>query len=327
MNPTSLMPAGIAVDDVLAVSSALAAIFVVLALWHGLIVRDPLAERARTLARRRAALSEGRRMPRGHRMHGDLRESGISLMRRAVVGLNLIRGHQSRSIGERLARAGLRKRDALVVYLFAKATLPFLLGGGAFVMTALAGDPPAPGTRLVIICVAAISGLYGPDLYLRNVTDRRMQTMRKGMPDALDLLVICAEAGSSLDSAMTRVGREMAGSNAELADELSLAAIELGFLPRRQDALMNLVKRTGLDELRSLVNSLLQTERYGTPLAQSLRVLSAEFRDDRLMRAEEKAARLPALMTVPMITFIMPALFIVLGGPALLRVMDALSKM
>lgn len=327
MNFANLLPDGVAIDDALALASALAAIFVVLALWHGLIARDPLAARARALATRRAALRAGIRVPRGHRVHGDLRQSGITMMRRAVVRLNLLGSAQAKSIADKLARAGLRSRDALVVYFFAKATLPFLFCGGAFVAIGLVSDPPTTFHRLILICGMAIAGLLGPDFYLRKVTTRRTRKLRKGLPDALDLLVICAEAGLSLDAAMTRTGRELVGSTPELADELSLAALEFGFLPNRKDALQNLVRRTELGELRSLVNSLLQTERYGTPLAQSLRVLSAEFRDERLMRAEEKAAKLPAIMTVPMIVFILPALFVVLAGPAVLRAMDALAAM
>jgi tight adherence protein C len=144
-----------------------------------------------------------------------------------------------------------------------------------------------------------------------------------GLPDALDLFVICTEAGLSLDAAVTRVGREIGGSCPELADELGLTAIELGFLPDRRDALLNLARRVAAPQVRGLVNTLVQTEKYGTPLAQSLRVLAAEFRDTRMMKAEEKAARLPAILTVPMIAFILPPLFVVLLGPAIVQVTKA----
>ena len=147
------------------------------------------------------------------------------------------------------------------------------------------------------------------------------------MPDGFDLLVICAEAGLSLDAALERVSRELADASPELADELGLAAVELSFLPDRTKALENLAERVPLPGMRALINTLVQTERYGTPLSQSLRVLSAELRHERMMRAEEKAARLPAILTLPMIVFIMPALFIVLIGPAILQVIDQLAKM
>jgi tight adherence protein C len=136
--------------------------------------------------------------------------------------------------------------------------------------------------------------------------------------------VICAESGLSLDAALDRVANEIGGASSELAEELSLTSIELGFLPERRHALLNLNRRTNLPSIRGVVNTLMQTEKYGTPLSQSLRVLANEFRDQRLLKAEEKAARLPATLTVPMIVFILPVLFIVLIGPAVLKVMDTL---
>lgn len=139
-------------------------------------------------------------------------------------------------------------------------------------------------------------------------------------PNSLDLLVICAEAGLSLDAALTRVARDLGPAAPHLADELGLTAVELGFLPNRRQALQNLARRTDLPALRAVVNTLVQTERYGTPLAQALRVLAAEFREERMLKAEEKAARLPAILTVPMIIFILPTLFVVLIGPAMVRV-------
>ena len=162
---------------------------------------------------------------------------------------------------------------------------------------------------------------------MRNAISKRWSKIRKGLPDALDLMVICAEAGLSLDATFTRVAREMRQAAPEVSDELDVTAIELGFLPRRRQALDNLGRRVDIPEMRSLTNALLQTEKYGTPLARALRVLAAEYRDQRLLRAEEKAARLPATMTVPMIIFILPTLFVVLIGPAVLRTMDALRAL
>ena len=138
--------------------------------------------------------------------------------------------------------------------------------------------------------------------------------------------MICAESGLSLDASLERVANEIGDANAELGEELSLTSIELGFLPDRRQALLNLNRRTNLPSIRGVVNTLLQTEKYGTPLSQSLRVLANEFRDQRLLRAEEKAARLPATLTVPMILFILPVLFIVLVGPAIINVMDNMGN-
>uniref|UniRef100_UPI003B3ACC56 type II secretion system F family protein n=1 Tax=Sphingomonas sp. TaxID=28214 RepID=UPI003B3ACC56 len=150
--------------------------------------------------------------------------------------------------------------------------------------------------------------------------------IRKALPDAIDLLVICAEAGLTVDAAFGRVARELGKGYPELADEMSLTAIELGFLTDRRAAFENLATRVDLPSVRSLVTTLIQTEKYGTPLASALRVLSAEFRHERTMHAEEKAARLPAVMTVPLIVFILPVLFIVILGPAACSIGDGLLK-
>jgi tight adherence protein C len=150
--------------------------------------------------------------------------------------------------------------------------------------------------------------------------------LEKALPDGLDLLVICAEAGLSLDTALNRVADEMAHASPDLADELAITGVELTFLPERRLALLNLAKRVPLAAMRGMVGTLVQTEKYGTPLAQSLRVLSAELREQRMLRAEEKAARLPATLTVPMIVFILPTLFIVLIGPALIDVYDRFAR-
>jgi tight adherence protein C len=163
-----------------------------------------------------------------------------------------------------------------------------------------------------------------PDLYLKNRIDKRTHAIRKGLPDALDLLVICAEAGLTVDAAFNRVARELGKAYPELGDEFALTSIELGFLTDRRQAFENLAGRIDLEAIRGVVTTMIQTEKYGTPLASALRVLSAEFRHERMMRAEEKAARLPAIMTVPLILFILPTLFIVILGPASCRIADNL---
>lgn len=180
--------------------------------------------------------------------------------------------------------------------------------------------------RLLLLLGAVVAGFYAPDLYLSNRAAKRRVALARQLPDGLDLLVVCAEAGLSLDVALTRVAEEIGKSAPELAEEFGLTAVELNFMPDRRQALANLGRRVDLPAVRGVVNTLIQTEKYGTPLAQSLRVLASEFREERLLRAEEKAARLPAILTVPMIVFILPALFIVLVGPAILDVYDNLIK-
>ncbi len=325
MNLLSFIPFSISGDDIIVGSATLCVLMALFAIWNGLVVRDPMAARVRSLSERRNAL-RATTHARRNRAAGDLRSSGLTLMRQAVTRLKLMRGDHVEHLSLRLARAGWRSRDAVIVYLFAKAVLPFVTGGTTLLYFGISNNPHGnPALHLGIVALGFIGGFFGPDVLIKNVSDRRIKEMTKALPDALDLLVICAEAGLSLDAAMTRVGREIGGNSPVLAEELSLTAIELGFLPDRHTALNNLINRTNMAKLRALVNSLVQTERYGTPLANSLRVLSAEFRDERMLRAEEKAAKLPAKMTVPMIVFILPALFIVLGGPALLQVMDAFA--
>ena len=246
--------------------------------------------------------------------------------RRTVVQkMNLLRGAGAQKAGDKLAQAGLRGAEVLVAYMFLRLALPFGFGALALLTIEWLQLVQLPeAARLPAVLTTTLLGALAPGVYLSNRATKRRVAMLKALPDGLDLLVICAEAGLSLDAALTRVARELGRASAELADELGLTAVELGFLPERRQALDNLNRRTALPALRGLVNTLQQTEKYGTPLAQSLRVLSAEFRDQRMMRAEEKAARLPAIMTVPMIVFILPALFVVLIGPAIIKTIDGL---
>jgi tight adherence protein C len=216
----------------------------------------------------------------------------------------------------------------MVAYLFFKAALPAILGLVAAIVFYFGGayDLP-PAARLATIGGGLLLGFVLPDVVVKNAISKRRDKTRKSLPDALDLMVICAEAGLSLDAMLKRVADEFAQGGPELADELVLTSIEFGFLPDRKQALVNLNLRTDQPGIRALCNALNQCEKFGTPLALSMRVLSAEFREERMLKAEEKAARLPALLTVPMIVFILPPLFIVLLGPAILRLVDAFSAM
>ena len=247
-------------------------------------------------------------------------------MRRIAQSLKLLQSQQTSRLTDKLAQAGARSRDAVVVFMFFKLAMPVVFAAvAAFAFYVLAVGEFPSFTRLLLVVGAAGLGWFAPELYLRNRIGKRQQLLQKALPDALDLLVICAEAGLSLDAALERVAREIGGSSPELSEELALTSVELGFLPERRQALLNLNRRTDLPAIRGVVNTLVQTEKYGTPLAHSLRVLASEFREQRLLKAEEKAARLPATLTVPMIVFILPVLFIVLVGPAVIKVMDNLG--
>jgi tight adherence protein C len=317
------LPFGLTADSLLVILVAGVMFLTILAVWYGLIERHPMERRAKMLAERRDQL-------RGAMLRDKPRKRGresLSAIRQVVNSLKLMQSQQSDKLNERLAQAGLRSRDAMVVFLFFKMVTPVLLGAVAFLLVYLlqVGNL-SPSGRLVAVVAGIGLGFFAPELHVSNLTKKRQLMLARGLPDALDLLVICAESGLSLDVALERVANEIGGANAALAEELSLTSIELGFLPDRRQALLNLNRRTHLPSIRGVVNTLLQTEKYGTPLSQSLRVLANEFRDQRLLKAEEKAARLPATLTVPMIVFILPVLFIVLVGPAVIKVMDTMAK-
>jgi tight adherence protein C len=321
MNPQAWLPTGMLAEDALVLFAALAAMVCTFAVWQALVVRDPVKASLKKLQERRTRL-HGELLETRRRRKSTIGESQqvTSLLKR----LDLLRSREAEKAALRLAQAGLRSREALITFQFAKLTLPFAVGlFGLIAIYWLQIWNLPDHLQLPAAMGMAVLGWAGPEVFVKNLADKRRKVMLKGLPDAIDLMVICAEAGLSLDATLSRVAREMAPSAPELADEVGLCAVELTFLPERQQALQNLNQRTGMPAIRALVNTLRQTERYGTPLAQSLRVLAAEFRDERMMRAEEKAARLPAILTVPMIVFILPPLFIVLIGPAILRAIDA----
>ncbi len=323
MNFADLIPPGSTAENVIVALAAIAAGVNVLVFYRALVVRDPMAARIRALRERREALRQGVTAPRRSQRRERSRENSIGAMRRMLARMKLLGTQQSEKAALSLARAGWRSRDALILYFFLKVTLPFAFAAAVLFATFVLGLFHLNSTQALMATLGgAVAGAYGPDVYVRNATAKRRKAMLKGLPDTLDLMVICAEAGQTLDAALNRVAREMAGSCPPIADELSLTSLELGLLPDRRQALDHLNARTNMAGIRGVVNTLLQTERYGTPLAQSLRVLSAEFRHDRMMRAETKAAKLPATLSVPMIIFIMPSLFIVLIGPAMLRILD-----
>ncbi len=305
----------------IALVGACASMLSLASIWMALTPRNPGVAKARTIAERRSALK--RQVVQGNRRRSD---RALGFMTAVVRRLNLIGTDYAVSLSGQLARAGLRQRRTLIAVLFCKLVAPPAGIVVAVILADFMGYPPTQPLHWAgLVLVGLALGYYAPDVYVRNLADRRAEQLRLGIPDALDLLVICAEAGLSLDQSMTRVSREMARSAPEVSDELALTAVELGFLPNRKDALENLRERTALPAIRALVNTLMQTEKFGTPLAGALRVLSSELREERLSKAEEKAARLPVMLTVPMILFIMPPLFVVLIGPGILRVMDGFS--
>jgi tight adherence protein C len=235
---------------------------------------------------------------------------------------------QLKSAQVKLMQAGIRSKDAAVLIIFSRLVFPIVFGGGMLAyIYGMGGFPTySPFKRYAIAAATLILSYKAADIWLNNKVSKRSDAIRKGLPDALDLLVICAEAGLTVDAAFHRVAKELGRAYPELGDEFQLTAIELGFLNDRRNAFENLATRVNLEAVKGVVTTMIQTEKYGTPLASALRVLSAEFRNERMMRAEEKAARLPAIMTVPLILFILPVLFVVILGPASCRISDTLMS-
>jgi tight adherence protein C len=318
--------------DVILVGSILAgvaALAVVLAIYAAITVRDPMAKRVKALNERREQLKAGIVTGAGRRRQSLIRKNQTTeRLRDFLSKLQVLQDSQIQEIQQKLAFAGIRKKEYAVAVIFGRLVLPIVFGLIAAAMLYWSNLFPdySATKRFIGFAGAVILGYKAPELYINNIASKRTDAIRKGLPDALDLLVICAEAGLTVDAAFGRVAKELGRAYPELGDEFTLTAIELSFLTERRMAFENLAYRVNLDAVRGVVTTMIQTERYGTPLASALRVLSAEFRNERMMRAEEKAARLPAIMTVPLILFILPVLFIVILGPAGCSIADAFAS-
>ncbi|WP_313438984.1 type II secretion system F family protein [Novosphingobium sp.] len=307
--------------------SMVAAFAVMLAIYAAITVRDPMAKRVKALNQRREALKAGITAAPRKRQSVVRRNETTDRMGAFLGKLKMLQDSQLRDIEQKLAQAGIRNKEWAVAVVFARLVAPIVLGGtAALVIYGIDYFPQwSSFKRFIGFAAMLIAGYKGPDIFIKNMITKRTDAIRKGLPDALDLLVICAEAGLTVDAAFDRVARELGRAYPELGEEFSLTSIELSFLTERRHAFENLAYRVNLDAMRGVVTTMIQTERYGTPLASALRVLSAEFRNERMMRAEEKAARLPAIMTVPLILFILPTLFVVILGPAACSIADAFS--
>jgi tight adherence protein C len=317
------LPYAMGLDDAIVLLATLAVLATILALWQVMRPNTSFERRLQQVVEGKERLRQNLLATR----RGRPRLTPAGLMRQAVTRLNLLRSRHASEARGRLARAGFRSQDAMVAYLFAQVSLPCLFGIASLADTHVLHLLPLPPQFGFVPAMAAVLfGFYAPKIYLRNVADKRAKQLQRALPDGLDLMVICAEAGLSLDATLGRVSRELGNTWPELAEELGITAAELTFLPERRTAFENLNTRTDSDGIRGVVNTLTQTAKFGTPLAQSLRVLAAEMREARMTRAEEKAARLPAMLTVPMIIFILPTLFIVLLGPAAINIMDTMGK-
>ncbi len=327
-NPPGPTLLGIDVIYVGSLLAGLAAFAVMFAIYTAVTIRDPMAKRVKALNERREQLKAGIVTQTAKKRASLVRKNETTdKMRDTLSSLKVLQQSQLEMIQQKLAQAGIRRKELAVAVIFARMILPIVLGAiAAFLIYGINYFPTWGGMKKLMGFATAVGlGYKGPEIYLSNLISKRTDAVRKGLPDALDLLVICAEAGLTVDAAFNRVAKELGRAYPELGDEFALTAIELSFLSERRQAFENLAWRVNLEAVKGVTTTMVQTERYGTPLASALRVLSAEFRNERMMRAEEKAARLPAIMTVPLILFILPVLFVVILGPAACSIADAFS--
>lgn len=288
---------------------------------------NPLKSRMKTVALERDELrakQRARLAAEADRKRRGLREQESVGMRNIVERLDLRRALADESTLAKLKEAGFRGQNPLTKFLFFRLVLPFVFFALAVAYVFLMGGLPEqpPVIKLFVCIVAAYAGFYAPVLYVSNRATKRKASIQKAWPDALDLMLICVESGISVEAAFRRVADEIGAQSVELAEELVLTNAELSFLQERKQAYDNLAARTGLDSVKSVTQALTQAERYGTPVAHALRVLSAESRDMRMNEAEKKAAALPPKLTVPMILFFLPVLFAVILGPAGIQVSE-----
>ncbi|MBR0691849.1 type II secretion system F family protein [Bradyrhizobium lablabi] len=249
-----------------------------------------------------------------------LRQTPKQLVSKVVDDLNLTKWLAQESALEKLVMAGYRGHAPYVTFLFARAVTPIVMLIAAIVYVFFLSASNWPTTVQIGICLAAAyAGLQAPMLFLRNAISKRQLSIKRAFPDSLDLLLICIESGMSVEVAFRKVAQEIVGQSVALSEEFTLTTAELSYLQDRKSAYENLARRTGLEGVKSVCLALQQSERYGTPLGQSLRVMAQENRDMRMTEAEKKAAALPPKLTVPMILFFLPCLFIVILGPSYIK--------
>jgi tight adherence protein C len=328
MQPAASGPTLLGVDVIwfATLLTGVATLAVLVAIYAATTVRDPMARRVKALNERREQLKAGIVASTNKRKNLINKNQAADKVRGILSSFKMLQDSQLQEIQIKLLQAGIRTKDLAFFIIFGRLILPVVLGGAAILAVYVFDAFPDWGAfkKYAMVAGALIGSYKAPDLWLKNKINKRSAAVRKGLPDALDLLVICAEAGLTVDAAFGRVARELGKAYPELGDEFGLTSIELGFLNERRQAFDNLASRVDLEAVRGVVTTMIQTEKYGTPLASALRVLSAEFRNERMMRAEEKAARLPAIMTVPLILFILPVLFVVILGPAACSISDSM---
>lgn len=304
---------------------ALAAFAAVLSIAAPLMQSDPLQSRMKSVTAERNKLRAQQRA-RLQQEEGNLRRGKDGGTAKQLVDvLHLRKIFEAESSRNLLRQAGLRNERHVFLYLAARCLVPIICGVLAYLYMSIVYARTMPvQTHIAAAAVGLIIGNYLPFLYVRNLVSRRQASIRRAWPDSLDLMLICVESGMAIEPAMQRVAREIGSISIPLAEEMTLTVAELSYLQDRRKALENLSKRTGMPQVKSVVTSLIQSERYGTPLGTALRVLAQENRDMRMAEAERKAAALPPRLTVPMMLFFMPVIFVVIMAPSVMRAMKLL---
>lgn len=313
-------------DPVVLVSvlAGIAVVATILTLAMPLLATDRLGRRIKAVATEREQIRTRERARLANQAkRANLRNvEPTRYVRRIVERFNLRNALADDNTIAKLRVAGLRGQAPLFAFLFARLVLPltmFLAAIGYFFFISESEQPPF--FKIILSILIAYAGFYAPNLYITNRAQKRQTSIKRAWPDALDLMLICVESGMSVETAFHRVSEEIGGQSAELAEELMLTTAELSYLPERRTAFENLGARTGLEGVKSVTLALVQAERYGTPVGQSLRVMAQENRDIRMNDAEKKAAALPPKLTVPMILFFLPVLFAVILGPSIIDLM------
>jgi tight adherence protein C len=303
--------------------AAIAASATVYTLVMPLFAGEGLSKRMKAVASERERIRQRERDRLSKSEKVSLRQTPKQVVSRVVDDFNLTKWLAQEAAREKLIMAGYRGQAPYITFLFARMVAPIVLFVGSVVYVFLIAHMEKPMPIKIGICVgAAYLGLQAPMLFLRNAISKRQLSIKRAFPDALDLLLICIESGMSVEIAFRKVATEIVGQSIALSEEFTLTTAELSYLQDRKVAYENLARRTGLEGVKSVCLALQQAERYGTPLGHSLRVMAQENRDMRMNEAEKKAAALPPKLTVPMILFFLPVLFVVILGPTGIKISD-----
>ncbi len=313
-------------DFLVTILAAVCAFATVLTLALPILERDRVNQRMKVMAVERDKMRSARlaemqiRERQGMGSGAKLRQAPKGFMQQLVDQLDLRSKFDNEELRARLKMAGLRGQSPLVAYMFFRAIMPIVVFFAALIYVFVVLELTHPPMVKVLMAVgAAVLGYYLPDLFISNLASKRQTAIKQSFPDALDMLLICVQAGMSVEAAFGKVSKEITTQSIELAEELSLTTAELSYLQERRQAYENLGKRTGIPGVKAVSTALIQAERYGTPVGQALRVMAKENREIRMAEAEKKAAALPPKLTVPMIIFFLPVLFLVILGPAAIR--------